>query len=97
MSREPMTWDELVDLCSRLHTKRQRRAYPSAPMREASQMIDVLIDGLPAQIVPTRMHEPGFYLRFEYESIHQMPPRRSDFDLKALRRAVEAGEVFRVT
>lgn len=32
-------------------------------MREDSQMLAVFVEGRPAVIVPTRMHEPGWYIR----------------------------------
>lgn len=61
-------------------------------MREASEMADAIVDGRPAQIVPTRMHEPGFYWRYM-----DVPPdeghRRGDEATAELRVLVEAGKV----
>ena len=71
MSESPefMTWDDIMETCSRLHTTRKKPLYSrpeldDGELREASEMIDVTVDGRPAQIVPTRMHEPGFYWRW---------------------------------
>lgn len=86
-----LTWADLLDLCSRIHTTRTRPGGPweNAEPREDSHTLDVLIAGKPARITPTRMHEPGFYYWQDDE------PRRSDEDLAALREAVERGEVVR--
>lgn len=86
-----VTWDYLLERCSRLHTTRLKPygPWPNAELREASEMIDVMIEGHPAQIVPTRMHEPGFYWRY----VGGTGPRRSDGDLAILRRLVDEGKV----
>lgn len=88
-----LSWDDLLDLCSRIHTTRTRPAWPGedAPMREDSQMIDVWIDGVKAQVVPTRMHEPGFYWRY----VNADGPRHSEEQLALLRRMTEQGRVVR--
>jgi hypothetical protein len=52
-------------------------------------MIDVLIGDSPAQIVPTRMHEPGFYWRYIGDDVS----RRSERELAVLRAACDAGLV----
>lgn len=83
----PLTWDDLLDRCSRLHTTRQRPEGPweGAELREDSEVLHVLINGHPGRITPTRMHEPGFYA-WVGDDIW-----RSDEDLAKLRRFVEAG------
>lgn len=88
---QPLTWEELLDECSRIHTTRRRPEgpWPNAALREDSQMLEVLIKGVPARVVPTRMHEPGFYYWVGDE------PRRSEADLLILQAAVELGEVRR--
>lgn len=62
---DPLTWPQIVEHCSRLHTTRTRPEGPwgNAEPREDSRMLDIIIDGTPAVVVPTRMHEPGFYVR----------------------------------
>lgn len=100
-SSKALTWDEIVDHCSRLHTTRRKPRYrcddDCTEMREASEMLDVLIDtggsrGIsPAQIVPTQMHEPGFYWRW---MDGEFGPLRSPLDLRVLRDMVEGGHVY---
>lgn len=98
----PLTWDELLKECSRLHS--------DPPGSE--QMLDVMImpiipeglvgtgdEGLPmkATVVPTRMHEPGFYVR----SVNRTPiwaywVLRADDDMDMFQRFVELGRVRRL-
>lgn len=95
----PLTWDEIVEHCSRLHTTRTRRTLPAElfpdddELREDSQPLDVIADGWTATIVPTRMHEPGFYVRVkdgsEFGALW-----RSDETLAAFRQMVTDGRVF---
>lgn len=84
-----LAWDEIVEHCSRLHTTRQRPEgpWPDAEMREDSQMLAVVIDGRRATVVPTRIHEPGFYVRFE-----DAPPP-AFLDLVQFQMAVREGLV----
>ena len=95
---ERMTWDEILDTCSRLHTTRQRPEgpWPDAEMREGSRMIDVTVQDRPAQIVPTRMHEPGFYWRYMDEPDYSLALQRSEVALDRLRAFADNGEVTRV-
>jgi hypothetical protein len=87
---ENVTWDEIVEHCSRLHTTRTRRIGPwTDEMREASAVMEVEVAGSPARIVPTRMHEPGFYWWLKDED----GPRRSDIDMRDLKALADAGEV----
>lgn len=64
-------------------------------MREDSQMLDIWLGDTPAVIVPTRMHEPGFYVRYA----DQTPPNDIIRDETALmgwfRDACHAGSVAR--
>ena len=89
---ELMSWTEIVDTCSRLHTTRTRPVgpWPDAELREGSKMIDVTVDGRPAQIVPTRMHEPGLYWRYMDIPDGTM---RSDVHIEMLKLAAEGGLV----
>lgn len=94
----PLTWDEIVEHCSRLHTTRTRPRGPwTEELREDSRPLDVVIDGRwPATITPTRMHEPGFYFWLndgDSRSTRQL--RRSPKDLAELRRYVDEGKVTR--
>lgn len=89
-----LTWDELIEHCSRLHTGRRRPWGPGGgELREDSQVLAVTICGQPGEIVPTRMHEPGFYWRLDSEI--DRAPRRSASDMTDLRKLVDAGEVAR--
>lgn len=94
----PLTWAEIVDHCSRLHTTRTRPLYPGADEQaEGSQMLDIWVTHgrrLPAVVVPTRMHEPGFYVRCPngYEPDWMW---RSDDDLERFHSYVDAGKVTR--
>lgn len=91
----PLTWDEIVEHCSRLHTTRRRRMFPEhlfpndTEMREDSQVMPVIADGNRARVVPTRMHEPGFYVQVEPDATW-----RSDAQLATFRRMVDDGRVF---
>lgn len=88
-----LTWDDILEESSRLHTTKTAQRYPEGPVREASRMIDVLVDGRAAQIVPTRMHEPGLYWRWRDGDTG---PKRSDIDIEELKAYAEAGKVCRV-
>lgn len=98
-----LSWAEIVDHCSRLHTTRTRPELPwdeNSARREDSQMLDVLIDETPACVIPTRMHEPGFYVRSRTPENDGRwhPPGwilRGDDELATFRRLVEQGRVHR--
>jgi hypothetical protein len=71
--------------------------WPDAEMREDSQMIDVLIDGRPAQIVPTRMHEPGLYWRYmDVPRDHPEALMRTELTAAMLAEMADRGRVRRV-
>ena len=98
----PLTWEDIIDRCSRLHTTKTKPRFPWEPdgeQREASDMIDAFVAGRPVQIVPTRMHEPGFYWRWmdEMEPIDdgRLFPKimRSPEDIELLHRYADMGEV----
>lgn len=84
----PLSWDDLNARCSRT----------AGHGNEA--MLDVLITPplsqkpVPATVVPTRMHEPGFYVR----AANGTPTwaswmLRSDDDLAMFKRFVDLGRV----
>jgi hypothetical protein len=88
---EPLTWDELVAECSR------------TAGHGNEHMLDVVITppnsarGQEATVVPTRMHEPGFYVR----SVNGTPNwaswmMRADEDLAMFKRFVGLGLVRRL-
>lgn len=89
-----LTWAQLLDECSRLHTTRTRRM-PWGTKREDSRMIRIAIDGRRATVVPTRMHEPGFYFRWD-DLDGADAEQRADSDLALLERWVTEGRVTRV-
>lgn len=93
VANECVTWDAIVERCSRLHTTRTKPLWPgSSEMREASEMAAATVDGRPAEIVPTRMHEPGFYWR--YMDVDPLDgTQRSDEGIDLLRSLAEAGKV----
>ena len=93
----PLTWDDIVEHCSRLHTTRCKPEGPweGAEMREASEMLDVVLDGRPVTVVPTRMHEPGFYARWGDVDWKQQGTDALHIDLAELERAVNEGRVTR--
>lgn len=66
MDSKPVTWAELIDLCSRTLTTRTRTVafYGASHITDGAQKLDVILpDGRRATVVPTRMHYPGFYVR----------------------------------
>jgi hypothetical protein len=96
-TRSPVTWTELLEHCSRLHTTRRRPSGPrgTGELREDSAMLDVFLpDGTPATVVPTRMHEPGFYVRNRNGSLGGYWLLRSDAALAEFQRWVETGQVL---
>lgn len=92
---ETLTWQTLLDECSRVHTTRTRPLLPGMDeQREDAQMMDVFIDDMPAVVVPTRMHEPGFYVRSP-NGENTYWNLRSEEQLEQFRKDVEAGKVRR--
>lgn len=94
MSGATLTWDEIVRVCSRIIER------PAPLARET--MLDVVI--LPplsdrpveATVVPTRMHEPGFYVRGRTGTPNwAFWMLRSDSDLAMFRRFVDLDRVTR--
>jgi hypothetical protein len=87
-----VSWFEIMEHCSRLHTTRRRPCGPweGAELREDSQVLNVTIRGRLARIVPTRMHEPGFYVSYADE----VGPARNDEAITALRDAADDGEML---
>lgn len=93
-SSQSLSWAELIAECSRTAGHGNER------------MLDVVIHPVPfplqtdrpveATVVPTRMHEPGFYVR----SRNDLPlwagwTLRSDEDLAMLRRFADLGLIHR--
>lgn len=97
-----LAWADLLDECSRLHTSRTRPEGPweNAALREDAQMLDIWVSNflgpepIPAVVVPTRMHEPGFYVRAPDGALKQWA-LRSPQDLEIFHRLVDAGYVSR--
>lgn len=91
-----LTWDEIVEHCSRLHTTRTRPVGPweEAELREDAHMLDVWVGDRPAVMVPTRMHEPGFYVRYE-DDLNDHLLRDPDALVGWFRDAVECGSIGR--
>lgn len=97
MSDEPLSWDQIVATCSRTHPR----------LEDDARMLDVRVlsfvhdaraswdKSIDAVVVPTRMHDPGFYLR----SPNDTPlwafwaNRDEQFLLGEFYRLVEAGRV----
>lgn len=95
-----VTWDELLEECSRIHTTRTRTVTlgnHTTLVREGSHKLSVrLPDGHKATVVPTRLHEPGFYVR-AYSGEWGTPTValnfRSPGSLRMFQEWVDAGEV----
>lgn len=92
-----LTWNELLDRSSRLHTTRTKNIGPAGTtlLHDDAQKLSVrLPDGRSATVIPTRLHEPGFYVVAEPQGI---PPvstvLRSPGALRIFQEWVEAGEV----
>lgn len=93
-------WQQLLDECSRLHTTRWRPGLPLSmtpvghvvPYREDARVMSVTISGMPGRIVPTGLHEPGFYAmtrdwRFTWRSERELVVLRHLADTHRIRRA----------
>lgn len=98
MSTEPLTWQDLLDECSRLYTTRTRPEIPWEPegrQREDSHVLHVLITAgrIPARITPTRMHEPGFYAWVGPRSAAEI--WRSEGQLAYLKSLADGGLITR--
>lgn len=94
-----LTWQELLDECSRVHTTRMRMM-PWGELAEDSHMLDIWIatadDPVPAVVVPTRLHEPGFYVRAPDGVPAAFPTIRTDEELMIdFREQVDSGKVSR--
>lgn len=87
-----VTWDELLDLCSRVHSARRRDTPWGLPQVDVD-MLDIWYGATAAVVVPTRMHEPGFYVRGPNGGPHWT--LRSEDDLQTFQQDVEAGKVVR--
>lgn len=94
-----ITWDELLEECSRIHTTRIRtiKLGTGTFSREDAHKLAVrLPDGRRATVVPTRLHEPGFYVRAftgEWGSPTVALLFRSPGSLRLFHEWVDAGEV----
>lgn len=90
-----VTWQDLLEECSRIHTTRTREVIPGwEEQREDSHMLDIFVGDVPAVVVPTRMHEPGFYVRSPNAS-SEMWVLRSPEQLEEFHVNVDAGLVRR--
>lgn len=99
----PLTWADVLNESSRVHTTRTREVF--GEKREDSRVMEVWIHAdeqeRPAVVVPTRMHEPGFYLRWEDEWLTKddrgrgLNIVRDEMGLAGFRVLVESGKVRR--
>lgn len=92
-----ISWHGIMEHCSRLHTSRRKPVgpWPDAEMREASAILAVTINGRPVTIIPTRMHEPGFYWRCE-DIEGEEGIMRDEESLRALEFLADTGQVIPV-
>lgn len=102
-----ISWYELMESSSRLHTSRRRDARPPsqrigdpAPedQRDDAHVVQIFIGndpGFRAEVIPTRMHEPGFYVRVsepnDPEEVRRMWNRSDDDPVR------QQSEIYRST
>lgn len=94
-----ITWNELLEECSRIHTTRTRTiqlSHDTFVREDAHKLAVRLPDGRKATVVPTRLHEPGFYVRAftgEWGTPTVALLFRSPGSLRLFHEWVDAGEV----